>query len=125
MAAMKTKLSENHRRLIKMPLIYGVTILLWLLTSFFAFWQIMTVRALVIRLATRYYHHQGMSLLMANVNADPFGKITAIIMTVIAIFVVVFGSDYHFDYAGQSKSWKFFAGTFGYQIALFALVFFL
>ena len=121
---MKPEPKENHLRLLKTPLIYSITILLWLLTAIIAFWQIMTVRFLAIRLATSYFLNQGNSPLMANVYADPFGKITAIIMTVIAIFVVVFGSDYHFDYAGQAKSRKLFAWTFGVQIVLFGLTYF-
>jgi len=121
-SVMKTKLKENYAKLVKQPTIYIVTIILWLLTSFGAFWQIMTVRAMVLRVVTRYgMNNQDLTLIMANAKADPYGKITAIFMTVIAFFVVVYGSDYHFDYAGQPKSWRLFAWTFGVQIFLFIL----
>jgi peptidoglycan/LPS O-acetylase OafA/YrhL len=106
-------------KVLKRPAIYVVVVVLWLLTSFLAYWEIWTVRALIVRVATRYFMTQaGFSLIMANAKADPYGKVTAILMTIIAIVVIIFGFDYHFEYAGQSKSWKLFAWTFGFQLLI-------
>ncbi len=121
---MNRQLKEKWLEAVKKPAVYVSVVVLWLLTSLFAFWEIMTVRALVIRVAIRtFMERDGLSLIMANARADPYGKVVAIVMTIIAIFIVVFGFDYHFEYAGKPKSWKFFGWTFGFQILLLALAF--
>jgi hypothetical protein len=121
---MRNVFKEKWLEAVKKPAVYVSIVVLWLVTSLIAFWEIMTVRALVIRVLIRcYMARDGLSLIMANARADPYGRVTAIIMTFIAIVIVVFGFDYHFDNAGKPKSWKLFAWTFGFQFLLLALAF--
>ena len=121
---MNRQLKEKWLEAGKKPAVYVSVVVLWLLTSLIAFWEIMTLRSLVIRVAIRVFmERDGLSLIMANARADLYGKVAAIIMTIIAIFIVVFGFDYHFDNIGKSKSWIFFGWTFGFQFLLLALAF--
>ncbi len=121
-STMKNRLKQNWVENVKKTAVYLVVAILWLLTSGIAFWEIFTVRAMVIRVAIRtFMERDGLSLIMANAKADPIGKIVAILMTVIAIIVVVFGFDYHLDHAGKLKSWKLFGWTFGFQLFILIL----
>ena len=122
---MKNTFKKKWLEAVKKPAVYVSVVVLWLFTSIFAFWEIMIIRALVIRVLIRYYMAQeGLSLIMSNARADVFGKVAAILMTIFAIFVVVFGFDYHFEHAGEPKSWKLFGWTLGFQFLLLALAFF-
>jgi hypothetical protein len=122
---MKDVIKEKWFLAVKKPAIYLSVMVLWLLTSFIAIWEILTARALVIRASIRIFmERDGLSLIMANAKADPYGKLAAIIMTIFAIFIVVFGFDYHFEHAGKSKSWRFFAWTLGFQILVLAVSWF-
>jgi len=121
---MKKKFKEQWLLALKMPIIYVAVVILWALSSFLAFWEIMATRALVIRTTIRFFMEKdGLSLIMANARADVYGKVTAVIMTVVAIGIVVFGFDYHFEHAGKSQSWKFFAWTFGFQFLVLFLAY--
>ena len=123
---MKDEIKKKWLQAVKKPAIYVTVVVLWLLTSFIAIWEILIARALVIRASIRHFmERDGLSLIMANAKADPYGRLAAIIMTIIAIFIVIFGFDYHFEHAGKSKSWRFIAWTFGFQILILAISWFI
>lgn len=95
---------------------HALTFVLWALTAFLAVWEIFVVRAIVMRVATRYFMSQvGLTRTMAGVHANNYGKGSTVLIALIAIMVVILGFDYHFAHVGERRSWKVFAWTLGIQ----------
>lgn len=104
--------------------LHALTFVLWALTAFLAIWEIFVVRAIVVRIATRYFMGQvGLTRTMAGVHANTYGKGVTLFMALIAIMVVLLGFDYHFAHVSERRSWKIFAWTLGIQVAILGLGF--
>lgn len=104
--------------------LYALTFVLWALTAFLAVWEIFVIRAMVVRVATRYFMSQaGLTRTMASVHANTYGKGATLFMALIAIMVVILGFDYHFAHVGKRRSWKTFAWTLGIQGLILGLGF--
>ena len=80
------------------------------------------VRSLVLRVLSRYFAgHGSPSELLARVRADPFSKLVALFMAVLALLIVVGGFDFHLGNAGKRRSWVVFGWTFGFQLGMLLL----
>lgn len=99
-----------------------VTAVLWLTTSFIAFWEILLIRSMGIDLYLRFANnsiHVPSSRLADQANV--IGQIFVIIGGMIAIAIVPGSVDFHYRHFGTLKSWRMFAYVLCFQLVVFML----
>lgn len=99
-----------------------VTAVLWLTTSFIAFWEILLIRDIGIGLFLRYASDNANwpASLLAD-QANVIGQLFVIIGGIVAIIIVPGGAEFHYQNFGKPNSWRVFAYVFCFQLVVFIL----
>lgn len=99
-----------------------LVVILWGLTSLLAGYEIFLVRSIVEQIYFRILVRYSETINMTDrLSATGIGNIASLFMAILAIVIVVGGIDYHWSNAGESRSYKWFAITLAFQLAVFAL----
>ncbi len=100
----------------------AIVIALWLITTILAGYEVFLVRHI-----TYYIYLMIVDKFILPVNIVErirgvgIGNIASLVMAIIAIVIVVGGFDYHWEHAGEKKSYRLFAATIIFQVAILAL----
>lgn len=109
---------------IKGPLLRLGTITLWLLSSALALWEILVVRALMVRVTTGVLVRlAGLSEIRATVWGYRVGAVATLFMAIFALVIVLGGLDARQDRIGKYPAWKVLLWLLGGQVAIFGIAY--
>jgi hypothetical protein len=99
-----------------------ISLLLWAVTSILAGYEIFLTRSIVYTLYARVVTAFSIPFnVLERLSASATGNLSSLVMAIIALAIVVGGIDFHWKHAGEPRSFKVFALTFGFQLAVLAL----
>lgn len=105
-----------------------LTVFLWLASVGVAIVEIVLVRDLVLSLFVFIVSEGGQFPRWVENAYGSGATLSHITVLILGIGVVVFAiatGEYHSRHAGTSRSWRLFGWTFGVQLAIFMLAYFL
>jgi hypothetical protein len=113
-------LDENGLPIKRDPKLVALALGLWALTSVVSFLEILTVRAIVLRVYSHFAMTSGFYArkIMA---AQALGMGTLVIMGIACLAVVIGCGEYHLNHFNQPGSWKLFGRTIAVEVAIFIL----
>jgi hypothetical protein len=95
-----------------------ISLLLWAVAGY----EIFLTRSIVYTLYARVVTAFSIPFnVLERLSASATGNLTSLVMAIIALAIVVGGIDFHWKHAGEPRSFKVFALTFGFQLAVLAL----
>lgn len=98
--------------------------ILWAATSVLAFLEILTVRAMVVRIYGRIwgdYRFYG----RANLMGSTLGIGVSFIMGILCLGMIIGTGEYHLKNYGRPKSWELFARTIAVELSILVLALFI
>lgn len=99
-----------------------IAAVLWFATSWLAVQEIFLARSLVTAIYFRVLDRFEVPInVLERLSATATGNLGALVMAIVAIVVVIGGFDYHWEHAGEKRSYQIFAWTFAFQF-LFLLI---
>jgi hypothetical protein len=113
-------LDENGLPIKRDLKLVALAIALWVFTSVVSFLEILTVRAIAIRMYAHFavtygfYAHDYM-------GAQALGMGTLVVMGIVCIGVAIGCGEYHLEHFNQPQSWRLFERTIAAEVGIFAL----
>ena len=105
----------------KLGLPVGIlALLLWIVTGFLGFVDILAVRRIALSIAARVWSDTRGSSYWASVN---MGNWSVVVAAVLWLVVVVGGGEYHRIKVGQRSSWRLFGWTIGIEAVILLVSF--
>jgi hypothetical protein len=117
-------LDENGLPIKRDPKLVALTVALWMFTSVVSFLEILTVRAIAIRIYTHFAMTYGFYA-REYMAAQALGIVMLIVMGIVCIGVAIGCGEYHLQHFGQPESWKLFERTIAAEVAIFILASFI
>jgi len=117
-------LDKNGLPIKRDPKLVALTLVLWAFTSVVSFLEILTVRAIVIRMYAHFamtygfYAHEYKA-------AQALGIVALVVMAIVCIGVAIGCGEYHLKHFGQPQSWKLFSRTIAAEMAVIVLASFI
>ena len=117
-------LDNNGLPIKRDPKLVALAVGLWALTSVVSFLEILTVRAIVLRvyayfaMTSGFYARQFMA-------AHALGMTVLVIMGIACLGVAIGCGEYHLNHFNQPGSWKLFGRTIAVELAIIILAFFI
>ena len=116
-------LNENGLPIKRDPGLVVLAVVLWMLTSVVSFLEILTVRAIVLRIYGRFaitygFYSRGLR------PAQGLGAATVFVMAIACMGVAIGCGEYHLNNFGQPQSWKLFTWTIAAEVAILVLALF-
>jgi hypothetical protein len=99
--------------------VIGLAIVLWAATSILAFLEILTVRAMVIRIYERIWGDYR--FIRSTMVADSVGIGAVFVMGLASLVMIIGTGEFHLKYYGQSKSWQLFTRTIAVEVSILVL----
>jgi hypothetical protein len=93
---------------------------LWALTSVVSFLEILTVRAIVLRVYSHFAMTSGFYTRKA-MAAQSLGMGTLVIMGIACVAVAIGCGEYHLNHFNQPSSWRLFVRTIAVEVAILIL----
>jgi len=117
-------LDENGLPLKRDPRLVALAVALWVFTSVLSFLEILTVRAIVLRIYGHFaitYGFYSRELRRAQV----LGMGTVVVMGILCLGVAIGCGEYHLKNFGQPQSWRLFSRTMAAEVAILVLALFI
>ncbi len=102
----------------------ALAIAMWVATSVVSFLEILTVRAIVIKIYSHFAITYGFYDREIR-GAQAVGVAALVIMGIAGIAVAIGCGEYHLKHFNEPQSWKLFSRTIAFEVAIFALASFL
>jgi hypothetical protein len=117
-------LDENGLPIKSDPKLVALAVALWVFTSMASFLEILTVRAVVVRI---YAHFALTSGFYARdyTSAQALSMGTLVVMGTACIGVAIGCGEYHLRHFNQPQSWRLFVRTIAAEVAIFGLASFI
>ena len=117
-------LDENGLPIKRDPKLVALATALWVFTSVLSFLEILTVRAMVLRIYSHFAVTYGFYGRQAFA-AQGLGSATLVVMGIACIAVAVGCGEYHLKHFGQPESWRLFERTIAAELAILVLPLFI
>jgi hypothetical protein len=117
-------LDENGLPIKRDPKLVALALGLWALTSVVSFLEILTVRAIVLRIYSHFAVTSGFYARNA-MAAQALGMGTLVIMGIACLAVAIGCGEYHLNHFNQPGSWRLFERTIAVEVAIFILPLFI
>lgn len=117
-------LDENGLPVRRDPKLVVLAVVLWVFTSVVSFVEILTVRAIVLRIYGHFAITGGFYARELG-GAQALGMATLVVMGIVCIGVAIGCGEYHLNHFGQPQSWKLFERTIAAEVAILVLAFFI
>ncbi|MDY6875773.1 MAG: hypothetical protein SWK90_06170 [Chloroflexota bacterium] len=114
-------LDENGLPIKRDPKLVALALVLWGATSVVSFLEILTVRAIAIRIYAHFAMHHGWFYVREYRGVQALSIGTLIVMGIVCIGVVIGCGEYHLNHFGQPQSWKLYERTIAAEVAIFML----
>ena len=117
-------LDENGLPIRRDPGLVALIVALWVITSVVSFLEILTVRAIVLRVYSHFavtYGFYGRQAFAAR----GLGSATVVVMGIACIGVAIGCGEYHLEHFGQPESWRLFERTIAVELAILVLPLFI
>ena len=99
-----------------------ITAVLWLGSSFIAFWQVLLIRNIAVGLYLRYaVTNPNLTQQLIDGQVGLIGLISAFVGAIVAIAIVIGGAEFHYRNTGTQKSRRLFAYVFVFQLVVFLI----
>lgn len=105
------------------PKLVALAIALWVFTSVMSFLEILTVRAIVVRIYAHFAMTGGFYA-RQYMAAQALGNGVLAIMGIACIAVTIGCGEYHLKHFGKSQSWRLFGRTIAVELAILILAYF-
>ena len=113
-------LDKNGLPIKRDPRLVALAVALWVFTSVVSFLEILTVRAIVIRVYAHFAMTYGFYA-REYLGAQALGMGTLVVMGIVCIGVAIGCGEYHLRHFNQPQSWKLFERTIAAEVAIFVL----
>ena len=117
-------LDENGLPIKYDPKRVALAIALWVFTSVVSFLEILTVRAIGIRMYAHLAITDGFYF-RGIMGAHTVGMVMLVIMGIVCIGVAIGCGEYHLKHFNKPQSWKLFARTIAAEIGIVLLASFI
>jgi len=117
-------LDRNGLPIKRDPGLVVLAVALWMLTSVVSFLEILTVRAIVLRIYAHFAMTYGFYA-REYLAAQALGIGTLVVMAIVCMGVAIGCGEYHLNNFGQPQSWKLFAWTIAAEVAILVLPLFI
>jgi hypothetical protein len=117
-------LDENGLPIKRDPKLVALAAVLWALTSVVSFLEILTVRAIVIRIYAHFAVTSGFYA-RESMAAHAIGMGVMVIMGIACVAVAIGCGEYHINHFNQPRSWKLFERTIAAEAAILMLAWFI
>jgi hypothetical protein len=117
-------LDENGLPIKRDPKLVALTLVLWAFTSVVSFLEILTVRAIAIRMYAHFAMTYGFYT-REYMAAQALGIVALVVMGIVCIGVAIGCGEYHLKHFGQPQSWKLFSRTIAAEVAVILLASFI
>jgi len=115
---------ENGLPIKRNPRLVALALVLWAFTSVVSFLEILTVRAIAIRMYAHFAMTYGFYA-REYMGAHALGMGTLVVMGIVCIGVAIGCGEYHLKHFGQPQSWKLFSRTIAAEVAILVLPLFI
>lgn len=116
-------LDENGLPMKRDPKLVALTITLWVFTSVVSFLEILTVRAIVLRIHA-YFAMTGGFYARQYMAARVLGMGVLAVMGIACMGVTIGCGEYHLKHFGKPESWRLFERTIAVELAILVLCYF-
>jgi len=116
-------LDENGLPIKRDPKLVALTLALWAFTCVVSFLEILTVRAIAIRMYAHFAMTYGFYA-REYMAAQALGIVMLVVMAIVCIGVAIGCGEYHLKHFGQPQSWKLFSRTIAAEMAIVVLALF-
>ncbi len=106
------------------PRLVALAVALWVLTSVVGFLEILTIRAIVLRIYGHFAVTYGFYSREVR-GAQALGMMTLVVAGILCLGVAVGCGEYHLRNFGRPQSWKLFGRTIAVEVAIFVLASFI
>jgi hypothetical protein len=113
-------LDENGLPIKRDPRRIALAVGLWALTSVVSFLEILTVRAIALRIYSHFAVTSGFYAREA-MAAQALSMGVLVIMGIVCLGVAIGCGEYHLNHFDQPGSWKLFGRTIAVEVAIFIL----
>ena len=117
-------LDENGLPIKRDPKLVALAIALWVFTSVVSFFEILTVRAIAIRVYAHFALTSGFYA-RGYMGAHALGMGVLVVMGIVCIGVAIGCGEYHLRHFNQPQSWRLFARTIAVEVGIFGLASFI
>ncbi len=117
-------LDKNGLPIKRDPKLVALTLVLWAFTSVLSFLEILTVRAIAIRMYAHFAITYGFYAHEYK-GAQALGIVALMVMSIVCIGVAIGCGEYHLKHFGQPQSWKLFSRTIAAEVAVIVLASFI
>lgn len=117
-------LDKNGLPIKRDPKLVALTLVLWAFTSVLSFLEILTVRAIAIRMYAHFAMTYGFYA-RGYMGAQALGIVALMVMSIVCIGVAIGCGEYHLKHFGQPQSWKLFSRTIAAEVAVIVLASFI
>ena len=117
-------LDENGLPIKRDPKLVVLAIALWVFTSVVSFLEILTVRAIVIRVYAHFAITYGFYA-REYMGAHALGLGALVVMGIVCIGVAIGCGEYHLRHFNQPQSWKLFVRTIAAEVGIAVLASFI
>ena len=117
-------LDENGLPIKRDPKLVALVLVLWAFTSVVSFLEILTVRAIAIRIYTHFAMTYGFYA-REYMTAQALGIVMMVVMSIVCIGVAIGCGEYHLKHFGQPESWRLFERTMAAEVAILVLASFI
>ena len=117
-------LGKNSLPIKRDPKLVALTLVLWAFTSVVSFLEILTVRAIAIRMYARFAMTYGFYA-REYISAQALGIVPLLVMSIVCIGVTIGCGEYHLKHFGQPQSWKLFSRTIAAEVTILVLALFI
>jgi hypothetical protein len=116
-------LDESGLLIKRDPILVALTAALWVFTSVLSFLEILTVRAIVLRIYGHFAIPYGFYTRQLR-GAQAVGMGTLVVAGILCIGVTIGCGEYHLRNFGQPQSWRLFGRTMAAEVAILILALF-
>ena len=115
---------QNDQRVLNKSFVSITAFGLWVLTSALAFWEILVIREIILRL---YLHFVPVDLSQRAATSGIAVLSTWIFVPLAILFIAVAigGAEFHYRRVGQARSWQVFGWTLAAEISILVLALFI
>jgi hypothetical protein len=117
-------LDENGLPIKRDPKLVALAVMLWIATSVVSFLEILTARAIVLRMYAHFAVTSGF-FAREHMAAEALSMGTLVIMGIVCIGIAIGCGEYHLNHFGQPRSWRLFERTIAIEVAIVLLASFI
>ena len=117
-------LDKNGLPIKRDPKLVALALALWVFTCVVGFLEILTVRAIAIRMYAHFVMTYGFYA-REYMGAHALGMGALVVTGIACIGVAIGCGEYHLKHFGEPQSWRLFVRTIAAEIAIFALASFI